>query len=157
MRVFTRAPVLAIVPERHLICIFSANVLHMEIFHFPWIVKYIAEVSTLRTTELQGRVILLKDGGLTGKEHWLCQELQVLGYKIHWFSTYLLSLYKMSGTDMGTGDTGPCSHILEGGILVAKMQPLPSLSSKLEKCWDFWQEQGEMATILAEGTGFRAW
>ena len=97
-----------------------------------------------------------KDGGLTARSF-----NPELGSKIHSFGTYLSILYKMLGTDtcMGTQVLALMERTFfgGGGIPVAKMQPLPSLSSNLKRCWDFWQEQGETATTVIEGTGFGIW
>lgn len=73
VRVFLRASVLAVVPERHLICIFRANV-GLE----GWLASRPGELI-------------------------VCQTEQVLGSKIQGFNTYLSILFTMLGVDTHGG------------------------------------------------------
>ena len=93
-RVLWGAPVSTTVPETHLIWIFQANMLASEILHFSWAVKNTADVSTLRTTGLQGTGILAKDSGLTGKKHWVCaRPSRAGGAETNGLSTWLSICY----------------------------------------------------------------
>lgn len=69
--------------------------------------KNITWVSTLRTTELQSSVVLLKDGRLSDKgAPIMCQKRQqVLGSEIHLFSTYVSSLSTNANVVTGAGDS----------------------------------------------------
>lgn len=108
-RVFWGAPVSTTVPETHLIWIFQANMLASEILHFSWAVKNTADVSTLRTTGLQG--ILVKDGGLTGKKHWVCARPSSAGVaETNGLSTWLSICYCTPGIHTRAGNMGPYSH-----------------------------------------------
>ena len=110
-RVFWGSPVSPTVPETRLIWIFQANVLASEILNFPWAVKNTADVSTLRTTGLQGTGILPKDGGLTGKKHWACaRQERCWAHRDSWTQHLIINPLPHARHPYLSWKQGPYSH-----------------------------------------------
>lgn len=144
VRVFLRAPVLAIAPERHSIWIFRANVLDFEILCFPRTVKkYCRRQHTEDHWASKHRDSA--EGRWADRQEVLtvCQAWEVLG-----------SLRLNDSAPVYRPSTKGQSSIpvLETKVLALTELILwgNTLWLKPERCWDVWQEQREI-TILTEG------